>query len=80
MILYKAQSKWHGITKCDKCRNTLTINEVIHSIGICPHCGHDSESTICDYYNVIVRRNIVVQLNSNFPYIHKYVDIEQKEQ
>ena len=79
MIIYKNITDWYGLPKCKSCNGRLTKNIVAHSNGICPKCGFDSKSSVCDYYYVIVRKHTVIQLNSNFPFIHKYENIETKE-
>jgi hypothetical protein len=36
----------------------MRINEykVMYNNGICPHCGYDSDGTICDTYNAIIKK------------------------
>ena len=79
MTLYSNITDWYGVPRCSSCNKNLTNNIVMHSQGICPKCGFDSKSTVCDYHYVIVRKITVIQLNSNFPFIHKYETIETKE-
>lgn len=33
---------------CSYCRSRLTHTDVMYSHGICPHCGFNSDSTVCD--------------------------------
>ena len=79
MIIYKNITDWYGLPKCKSCNGGLTKDIVMHSNGICPKCGFDSKSTICDYYYVIARKHTVIQVNRYFPFIHKYTNIETKE-
>lgn len=37
---------------CIKCVHNLSKDEVMHSNGICPYCGNNDDSTICDYIKV----------------------------
>ena len=79
MILYSNITAWYGLPKCKSCNGGLTSNIVMHSQGICPKCGFNSKSTVCDYYYVIARKHTVIQVNRYFPFIHKYTNIETKE-
>lgn len=49
------KSKWYPITLCTKCEQRIYSDDVAGRMGICPNCGHDSDSTVCDVTNVIVR-------------------------
>jgi PHP family Zn ribbon phosphoesterase len=50
------KSKWYKIMTCSKCKYRLTHNEKMHSGGVCPYCGLDDASTMCDTVNVIARK------------------------
>ena len=79
MTLYSNITDWYGVPRCSSCNKNLNRDIVIHSQGICPKCGFDSKLSICDCYYATVRKITVIQLNSNFPFIHKYETIETKE-
>lgn len=50
MIVYRL------VQSCPKCTTTFTEDEVLHSHGVCPNCGHDSGSTVLD----VVRTSVPV--------------------
>ncbi len=52
--------KWEYYCVCSKCDEALTRNTIYHGGGVCPHCGYDADSTICDSKN-IVRRKVYTQ-------------------
>lgn len=33
----------------------MSNHEKMYSHGVCPYCGNDNNSTICDTYNVILK-------------------------
>lgn len=47
---------WFKIYNCVKCKNELTYNQVMYNNGVCPKCGFDSVSTICDTHSIIAKR------------------------
>jgi len=50
------KTKWYGLNICVNCETLLTFNQQMHSGGICPFCGNDGNSTICDTRKVILRK------------------------
>jgi len=49
------ESNWYKIDVCKNCRKRLRRNARCYSGGVCPKCGHDSCSTICDTSTVIIK-------------------------
>lgn len=49
------KSKWYAIEVCSECERRLMEHELMSSGGTCPHCGHSSVGTICDYKKVTLR-------------------------
>lgn len=49
------ESDWYKLSVCSKCEHTLSDRAEYYGNGICPHCGHDSDSTICDTKYVILK-------------------------
>ena len=47
---------WYRITVCPKCQNRLSNRIHLYSDGICPKCGRDSNGTICETNNIIIRK------------------------
>lgn len=41
-------SKWIRKALCVECKTPLSHTEEYYSDGICPHCGHNSNGTICN--------------------------------
>lgn len=54
-------TSWEHINVCFKCENKLSRSEEYHSGGICPHCGHDSHSTICNTRKVIFKKGPIYE-------------------
>ena len=50
------ESEWYKITICTSCHKRLNRHNELYSGGVCPKCGRDSHSTICDTKTVIVKR------------------------
>jgi len=50
------EGKWESFPVCSVCNHKMNKNQKMNSYGVCPYCGHDSESTICDTYNVILKK------------------------
>lgn len=48
-------SGWYKILICSKCEKRLTYHQKMYSGGVCVHCGHDDNSTVCATKNVIVK-------------------------
>ncbi len=48
-------SDWYLIRVCSGCQRRLDLDEWARSGGVCPKCGKDSHSTICNTKNVILR-------------------------
>jgi len=48
-------SEWHKITICVNCKCRIKHQTRMYGGGICPNCGHDSHSTICDTKNIIIK-------------------------
>ncbi len=44
-------SKWQVLTYCVSCHQLLDYEERMERGGICPYCGHDSKSNICQTYH-----------------------------
>lgn len=45
--------RYTTIRRCVACAKQISEWSMMYSSGICRHCGHDSESTICDTVNEI---------------------------
>ena len=45
----KEADKWQVAYSCSACETILNYLEVMDSHGICPYCGHNAKSTVCDY-------------------------------
>lgn len=48
--------KWYPFFVCIACKHPMTSDEIYHSNGTCPHCGHNSRGTIADTEKIIRRR------------------------
>lgn len=48
--------KWEYKEVCSKCGDTLSEHTVCHGGGVCPHCGHNSGNTLCDYRKIVRRK------------------------
>lgn len=48
--------EWHRIIKCIRCGDEMSNHQRMYSNGICPYCGLDDLSTICNTYNQIQRQ------------------------
>ncbi len=48
------KGNWYSLNICTVC-SVRIHNRSDHS-GICPHCGHDSNSTVCQTDKVIIRK------------------------
>ncbi len=48
-------SNWYPIQVCIKCKCTLSDHKEFYSRGVCPFCGHNSESTICNTKTLVIR-------------------------
>ena len=49
-------NKWYNIELCIKCDKRIHDHDRSYNSGICPKCGHDSNSTICDTKTIPTRR------------------------
>ena len=78
MIIYKYDSGWYPVRRCVACKEELSDSELMHSKGICPYCGNDSKSTVCNYYNEVRRIYKIIQLRPRFPFIFKHEHTEVK--
>ena len=38
----------YRVRRCDGCNRALSWREMMYSSGVCPHCGHLSDGTVCD--------------------------------
>lgn len=47
---------WEYKRSCKYCKSRLSDDQVYYSGGVCPECGADSKSTICDYEKIIYRK------------------------
>lgn len=45
--------KYTHRNKCNHCHCYLSENQRAYSHGVCPNCGHDSDSTFVDTYKEI---------------------------
>ena len=41
-------ARFKAVHLCAKCEVRLSNHEMMCSHGVCPYCGNNSESTICD--------------------------------
>lgn len=48
-------SNWYNLHVCRECETLLTNKDLDYSNGTCPHCGHTSNFTICDYKKITLR-------------------------
>ena len=48
--------KWEFYDICSKCDETLSERTVYYGGGVCPHCGHNSGNTLCDYRKIVRRK------------------------
>lgn len=48
-------SNWYGIDVCIRCQRRLDDSEMMHRGGVCPKCGYNSNSTVCNTYKVVLR-------------------------
>ena len=46
--LFAKRGKWIARYECVACHHVLTNYEKMHSHGVCPYCGHNANSTVCD--------------------------------
>jgi hypothetical protein len=46
---------WRAEILCYHCEYVMSDHEKMYSGGICPNCGYDDESTVCDTVNKVVR-------------------------
>ena len=49
------ESNWYKINACAKCTKKLANSKVYYNGGVCPHCGYDSNSDICDSIAITVK-------------------------
>jgi len=49
------KTDWRAFYFCVKCEQELKGSEKMHNCGVCPHCGHDSNSTICNTKTRVAR-------------------------
>ena len=49
------ESDWYVIFVCRLCKARMSDNERMYSNGICKHCGHDGDVTICDTRRVRIK-------------------------
>lgn len=47
------QKRYVAGWKCSKCLVPLSDNQRMYSHGVCPFCGYDSDSTICNTETVV---------------------------
>lgn len=50
------KGKWYKIEVCIECKGRIGRDTKTHNDGVCPNCGNDSMSTVCDTESVILRR------------------------
>jgi predicted RNA-binding Zn-ribbon protein involved in translation (DUF1610 family) len=48
-------SDWYSFDVCVNCHSRLSNHIKMHSKGVCPKCGNNSNSTIIDTYKVILQ-------------------------
>ena len=49
------ESEWYCIDVCIKCEKRLSNNEVMYRSGVCPKCGHQTNSTMCQTKKVVLK-------------------------
>ena len=49
---------------CVECGKELSSDAVMYSDGVCPRCGHSSQSTVCD---VITNKRFIEDRPRNVP-------------
>lgn len=45
------RGRWVAVHHCANCEHILDMDERFYSGGVCPFCGFDSHSTICNTKN-----------------------------
>lgn len=40
--------EWETFYACKKCKKEISWHTMMHSYGICPHCGNTDRGTIVD--------------------------------
>lgn len=50
------EGKWQASWVCTECNEPLSWNEKMYSYGVCPYCGHHSNSTVCDVVTKVFKR------------------------
>jgi hypothetical protein len=48
-------NKWEVAYFCSACKTELSFGVVMGSHGICPYCGHNDNSTVCDHITKVRR-------------------------
>ncbi len=51
-----AHGKWEYYHACSMCEKAITERIVYYGGGVCPHCGHNTNSSVCDYRKVVRRK------------------------
>ncbi len=50
------ESNWYIVNVCKECDSELSQNIKFYSLGVCPHCGHDSRTTVCSTTRVVLKK------------------------
>lgn len=54
---------WRAQHFCEHCDKTLSHRVLYYNSGVCNHCGHSANSTICDY---VIRPRRWIRTNSRW--------------
>lgn len=49
-------SEWMKVRVCSECYGYLDSSTFYDNDGLCPHCGHQANSTICDELDIVYRK------------------------
>lgn len=47
---------WISINICSECHHSLSESALVSNNGLCPHCGHISNFSVCDFKKIAVAR------------------------
>ena len=47
--------RWYKVRVCVECEEIIESNENANSGGICPHCGKNSGTSICETKEMVAR-------------------------
>jgi hypothetical protein len=43
------KGRWYSTDWCKECNSRFCGSDLAYSGGVCPYCGHNSNSTMCDW-------------------------------